>query len=203
MQETIKRYFPELSEKQVSQLIELEQLVKEWNAKINVISRKDIDNIFTHHILHSLAIAKVKRFTSNEKVLDVGTGGGFPGIPLAIMFPETHFTLADSIEKKISVVRGISESLRLSNVEPMRTRVEMLPANYDCIVSRAVTAFPDFVRMSETAINPKSAEKSIIYLKGGDFSDELKMMKNYQITQISEFFEDEFFETKKIIYLKL
>ena len=173
------------------------------NEKINVVSRKDTDNIFEHHILHSMAIAKVKQFKPNELVLDVGTGGGFPGIPLAIMFPETKFTLVDSIEKKIKVVKGISESLQLANVEAMKIRAELLPPKYDCIVSRAVTAFPDFVKMTRNVLNPKSTEHSIIYLKGGDFDDELKGMKNYSVTNISDFFAEEFFETKKIIYLNL
>lgn len=203
MQERIRKYFPELSDNQVSKLVELELLVREWNEKINVISRKDTNNIFVHHILHSMAIAKVKQFKPNELVLDVGTGGGFPGIPLAIMFPETKFTLVDSIEKKIKVVRGISESLGLANVEAMKIRAELLPPKYDCIVSRAVTAFPDFVKMTCNVLNPKSTEHSIIYLKGGDFDEELKGMKNYSVTNISDFFGEEFFETKKIIYLNL
>ena len=203
MQERIRKYFPELNDNQVSKLMELESLVREWNEKINVISRKDTDNIFVHHILHSMAIAKVKQFKPTELVLDVGTGGGFPGIPLAIMFPETKFTLVDSIEKKIKVVKGIVESLDLANVEAMKIRAELLPPKYDCIVSRAVTAFPDFVKMTRNVLNPRSTEHSIVYLKGGDFDDELKGMKNYSITNISDFFNEEFFETKKIIYINL
>jgi 16S rRNA (guanine527-N7)-methyltransferase len=203
MLEKIKKYFPQLTDSQVEKLQQLESLVREWNEKINVISRKDTDNIFVHHILHSMAIAKVKRFGSEELVLDVGTGGGFPGIPLAIMFPETKFTLVDSIEKKIKVVNGISESLGLANVEAMKIRAELLPPKYDCIVSRAVTAFPDFVKMTRNVLNPRSTEHSIIYLKGGNFDDELKGMKNYSISNISDFFDEDFFETKKIIYLNL
>lgn len=203
MQGKIRKYFPELADGQVEKIVGLESLVREWNEKINVISRKDTDNIFVHHILHSMAIAKVKQFKAGELVLDVGTGGGFPGIPLAIMFPETKFTLVDSIEKKIKVVKGISESLGLNNVEAMKIRAELLPPKYDCIVSRAVTAFPDFVKMTHNVLNPRSTERSIIYLKGGDFEDELKGMKNYSITNISNFFDEEFFETKKIIYLNL
>lgn len=203
MQGKIRKYFPELTDAQVGKIVELESLVREWNEKINVISRKDTDNIFVHHILHSMAIAKEKLFKVDELVLDVGTGGGFPGIPLAIMFPETKFTLVDSIEKKIKVVKGISESLGLNNVEAMKIRAELLPPKYDCIVSRAVTAFPDFVKMTRSVLNPRSTERSIIYLKGGDFEDELKGMKNYSITNISSFFDEEFFETKKIIYLNL
>ena len=203
MLEKIKEYFPELTDVQVDRLVELETLVREWNEKINVISRKDTDNIFVHHILHSMAIAKVKQFKPEELVLDVGTGGGFPGIPLAIMFPETKFTLVDSIEKKIKVVKGISESLGLANVEAMKIRAELLSPKYDCIVSRAVTAFPDFVKMTRNVLNLKSTEHSIIYLKGGDFDNELKGMKNYSVTNISDFFDEEFFETKKIIYLNL
>ncbi|MBR4584283.1 MAG: 16S rRNA (guanine(527)-N(7))-methyltransferase RsmG [Bacteroidales bacterium] len=203
MLEKIKEYFPELTDVQVDHLVELETLVREWNEKINVISRKDTDNIFVHHILHSMAIAKVKQFKPDELVLDVGTGGGFPGIPLAIMFPETKFTLVDSIEKKIKVVKGISESLGLANVEAMKIRAELLPPKYDCIVSRAVTAFPDFVKMTRNVLNSKSTEHSIIYLKGGDFDEELKGLKNYSVTNISDFFDEEFFETKKIIYLNL
>ena len=203
MLEKIKEYFPELTDVQVDHLVELETLVREWNEKINVISRKDTDNIFVHHILHSMAIAKVKQFKPDELVLDVGTGGGFPGIPLAIMFPETKFTLVDSIEKKIKVVKGISESLGLANVEAMKIRAELLSPKYDCIVSRAVTAFPDFVKMTRNVLNLKSTEHSIIYLKGGDFDEELKGMKNYSVTNISDFFDEEFFDTKKIIYLNL
>lgn len=203
MLEKIKEYFPELTDVQVDRLVELEMLVREWNEKINVISRKDTDNIFVHHILHSMAIAKVKQFKPEELVLDVGTGGGFPGIPLAIMFPETKFTLVDSIEKKIKVVKGISESLGLTNVEAMKIRAELLSPKYDCIVSRAVTAFPDFVKMTRNVLNLKSTEHSIIYLKGGDFDEELKGLKNYSVTNISDFFDEEFFETKKIIYLNL
>lgn len=203
MLEKIKEYFPSLSDVQAQKLTELEGLVREWNEKINVISRKDTDNIFVHHILHSMAIAKVKQFKAGELVLDVGTGGGFPGIPLAIMFPETKFTLVDSIEKKIKVVKGISESLGLTNVEAMKIRAELLPPKYDCIVSRAVTAFPDFVKMTRNVLNLRSTERSIIYLKGGDFDDELKGMKNYSVTNISDFFGEDFFETKKIIYLSL
>ena len=203
MQGKIRKYFPELTDAQIEKIVGLESLVREWNEKINVISRKDTDNIFVHHILHSMVIAKVKQFKAGELVLDVGTGGGFPGIPLAIMFPETKFTLVDSIEKKIKVVKGISESLGLNNVEAMKIRAELLPPKYDCIVSRAVTAFPDFVKMTRSVLNPRSTERSIIYLKGGDFEDELKGMKNYSITNISNFFDEEFFETKKIIYLNL
>ena len=203
MQGKIRKYFPELGDAQVEKIVKLESLVREWNEKINVISRKDTDNIFVHHILHSMAMAKVKQFKADELVLDVGTGGGFPGIPLAIMFPETKFTLVDSIEKKIKVVKGISESLGLNNVEAMKIRAELLPPKYDCIVSRAVTAFPDFVKMTRNVLNPRSTERSVIYLKGGDFEDELKGMKNYSITNISSFFDEEFFETKKIIYLNL
>ncbi len=203
MQGKIRKYFPELTDGQVEKIVGLESLVREWNEKINVVSRKDTDNIFVHHILHSMAIAKVKQFKADELVLDVGTGGGFPGIPLAIMFPKTKFTLVDSIEKKIKVVKEISESLGLNNVEAMKIRAELLLPKYDCIVSRAVTAFPDFVKMTRNVLNPRSAERSIIYLKGGDFEDELKGMKNYSITNISSFFDEEFFETKKIIYLNL
>ena len=203
MQGKIRKYFPGLTDGQVEKIVGLESLVREWNEKINVVSRKDTDNIFVHHILHSMAIAKVKQFKADELVLDVGTGGGFPGIPLAIMFPETKFTLVDSIEKKIKVVKGISECLGLNNVEAMKIRAELLPPKYDCIVSRAVTAFPDFVKMTRSVLNPRSTERSIIYLKGGDFEDELKGMKNYSITNISNFFDEEFFETKKIIYMNL
>ena len=201
MPETIEKYFPNLTSEQISKFQRLEQLVREWNDKINVISRKDTDNIYEHHILHSLAIAKVKQFKPSEKVLDVGTGGGFPGIPLAIMFPETKFTLIDSIEKKINVVKSMSEELKLSNVEAFKMRSELMPAKFDCIVSRAVTAFPDFIKMTKNALNPKSSEKSIIYLKGGDFDEELKNLKNYSLTNIHDFFQTDFFETKKIIYL--
>ena len=151
----IADYF-KLTERQAEQFAQLDALYRDWNSKINVISRKDIDNLYEHHVLHSLAIAKLLPFQPGTSILDVGTGGGFPGIPLAIMFPETKFTLVDSIEKKIKVVKGISESLELTNVEAMKIRAELLPPKYDCIVSRAVTAFPDFVKMTGNVLNPRS-----------------------------------------------
>jgi len=203
--EIIKKYFPEINQQKLDLFSELLPLYREWNSKINVISRKDMDNFYINHVLHSLAIAKVAQFTPGTKFLDVGTGGGFPGIPLAIMFPECQFCLLDSIEKKIKVVREVADNLQLKNVTPMHQRAEEINQKFDFIISRAVTALPSFVgwvgnKIIATQNNP--VPNGIIYLKGGDFSDELKQLKHqYTIYNISEFFEEEFFETKKIVHL--
>lgn len=203
----LDHYFPELTDGQKEKFDRLEALYREWNDKINVISRKDIDSLYIHHILHSLAIAKIITFRPGTTVMDVGTGGGFPGIPLAIMFPETHFYLVDSIGKKIKVVQEIASALRLENVKAEQIRVENTPGKYDFIVSRAVTAFPAFLSLVKNKINRASANdlpNGILYLKGGDFEEEIR---NYgskiKIYNIPDFFKEDFFETKRVIYMQM
>ena len=202
----VEKYFTGLSDKQVEQFRQLEGLYREWNEKINVISRKDIDALSVHHVLHSLAIAKVISFKGGTKVLDVGTGGGFPGIPLAIMFPEVDFFLVDSIGKKIKVVEGVAGALGLKNVTARQVRVETMKEKFDFIVSRAVTAFPAFVSLTRNRIRESSFNdlaNGSLYLKGGDFEEEIKDFRNrVSIYNIPDFFEEEFFETKKLIYMK-
>lgn len=202
----VEKYFTGLSDKQVEQFRQLEGLYREWNEKINVISRKDIDALSVHHVLHSLAIAKVISFKGGTKVLDVGTGGGFPGIPLAIMFPEVDFFLVDSIGKKIKVVEGVAGALGLKNVTARQVRVETMKEKFDFIVSRAVTAFPAFVSLTRNRIRESSFNdlaNGILYLKGGDFEEEIKDFRNrVSLYNIPDFFEEEFFETKKLIYMK-
>ena len=196
----VEKYFTGLSESQLKQFQQLEGLYREWNEKINVISRKDIDALNVHHVLHSLAIAKVISFKAGTKVLDVGTGGGFPGIPLAIMF------LVDSIGKKIKVVEGVAGALGLKNVIARQLRVETMKEKFDFIVSRAVTAFPAFVALTRKRIRENSfndLSNGILYLKGGDFEDEIRDFKDkISVYNIPDFFEEEFFETKKLIYMK-
>jgi len=204
--ELIKKYFLNLNEEQLSQFEALADLYKDWNKKINVVSRKDIDEIYLRHVLHSLAIAKFVEFKPESKVIDVGTGGGFPGIPLAILFPETKFTLVDSIGKKIKVVNEVKEGLDLKNVTSINDRVENVKGHYDFIISRAVAAMPTFVHWVKGKIAKKSQHKiknGIIYLKGGDLTEELKPYRNVQIKSITDYFEESFFETKKIVYLPL
>ena len=202
----VEKYFTGLSDKQVEQFRQLEGLYREWNEKINVISRKDIDALSVHHVLHSLAIAKVISFKGGTKVLDVGTGGGFPGIPLAIMFPEVDFFLVDSIGKKIKVVEGVAGALGLKNVTARQVRVETMKEKFDFIVSRAVTDFPAFVSLTRNRIRESSFNdlaNGILYLKGGAFEEEIKDFRNrVSIYNIPDFFEEEFFETKKLIYMK-
>jgi 16S rRNA (guanine527-N7)-methyltransferase len=201
------RYFPELTESQRNQFRKLYDLYKEWNEKINVISRKDIDNLYINHVLHSLAIAKVVTFNAGAKVLDVGTGGGFPGIPLAIYFPETQFHLVDSIGKKITVVQKVSESLGLKNVKVEQIRAEQLKEEYDFIISRAVTRLKEFYGWVRNKVKKKSGHSlynGILYLKGGDLEEELaELKKPHQIFELSHYFEEPFFETKKIVYVPL
>ena len=202
----VERYFTGLSETQIEQFRLLNGLYREWNEKINVISRKDIDELSVHHVLHSLAIAKVITFKAGTKVLDVGTGGGFPGIPLAIMFPEVDFFLVDSIGKKIKVVEGVAAALGLKNVTAKQLRVETMKEKFDFIVSRAVTAFPAFVALNRKRIREggfNDLPNGILYLKGGDFEEEVKNFKDkISIYNIPDFFEEEFFETKKLIFMK-
>ena len=200
----IHKYFPSLTPGQISQFSMLDTLYRDWNEKINLISRKDIDGLYEKHILHSLAIAKVLQFVPGTQVLDVGTGGGFPGIPLAILFPDTHFTLNDSIAKKIKVVNEISVSLGLKNVSTLNSRAEQGNEKYDFIVSRAVTSFPQFYTWVKGKIftkNKNALPNGILYLKGGELEEELMNFKNrVKVFDIKEFFEEEFFDTKKIIY---
>ena len=202
----ILKYFPNLTEIQIKQFNDLEQLYYDWNAKINVISRKDIEELYIRHILHSLAIAKVQPFEPGSYILDVGTGGGFPGIPLAILFPETRFYLIDVILKKINVVKAIIESLGLKNAKAEQLRAENVKGDYDFIVSRAVTNMPDFVSWVKDKIkktNKHELKNGILYLKGGDLTEELANLPRATEFLISNFFENEFFETKKVVHLPL
>ncbi len=195
MPEIIKKYFPNLTDIQLHQLEQLLPLYKEWNEKINVISRKDIDNFYVHHVLHSLSIATFFEFKKDETILDIGTGGGFPGIPLAIFFPETKFTLTDSIAKKITVVNAVKDALHLQNVTTKIARAESISEKFDYIVTRAVAPMNDLLFWSKN----KHAKK-IIALKGGDLTEELKpIKKNIRIIELKETFNEEFFETKKIV----
>ncbi len=202
----ILKYFPNLTEIQILQFEKLRPLYADWNSKINVISRKDIDSLYTRHVLHSLAIAKVISFTPGSSILDVGTGGGFPGIPLAILFPEADFHLIDVIGKKITVVKAVAEAIGLNNVVAEQKRAENVSRKYDFVVSRAVTNMPDFVSWVRGKISDKQRnayKNGILYLKGGDLSDELAAFPQAKIFEIKDFFDDEFFETKKVVYLKL
>ena len=204
--EFILKYFPELTEVQISQFQQLEALYHDWNSKINVISRKDIDQLYVKHVLHSLAIAKIQKFEPGSYVLDVGTGGGFPGIPLAILFPETRFYLIDVILKKINVVKAVAESLELKNVKAEQIRAENVKGDFDFIVSRAVTNMPDFVSWIKDKIKKQQKHElknGILYLKGGDLTEELASFPNAKEYNISDFFEDDFFETKKVVHLPL
>ncbi|KAF2082671.1 16S rRNA (guanine(527)-N(7))-methyltransferase RsmG [Flavobacterium sharifuzzamanii] len=202
----ILKYFPNLTDLQIEQFQKLDFLYHDWNEKINVISRKDIDSLYTKHILHSLGIAKVMKFEPGATVLDVGTGGGFPGIPLAILFPETRFYLIDVIAKKIKVVQGVVDALELKNVKAEQKRAELVKGDFDFIVSRAVTNMPDFVSWIKDKIKKQHKhilKNGILYLKGGDLTDELKDFPNATLYDLANIFEDEFFETKKVVHLPL
>tara|TARA_B110000967_G_scaffold209507_1_gene265987 strand:+ start:6369 stop:6995 length:627 start_codon:yes stop_codon:yes gene_type:complete len=202
--ELIHKYFANLSETQISQFTKLQELYQDWNLKINVVSRKDIDELYLRHVLHSLGIAKVVQFKPGTKVLDVGTGGGFPGIPLAILFPETKFHLVDSIGKKIKVVDEVVTGLGLENVKTTNGRVEELKGTYDFIVSRAVAHMETFVRWNKGKIAKKQnhlIKNGILYLKGGDLSEELKLYTSATIYDLPTYFEEDFFETKKVVHL--
>ncbi|MCZ8091794.1 MAG: 16S rRNA (guanine(527)-N(7))-methyltransferase RsmG [Flavobacterium sp.] len=205
MEEIIKQ-FPNVTDNQVQQFQKLDALYHDWNSKINVISRKDIDELYTKHVLHSLAIAKVQPFEPGTYILDVGTGGGFPGIPLAILFPETRFYLIDVIAKKIKVVQAVAEALELKNVKAEQLRAENVKGDFDFIVSRAVTNMPDFYSWVKDKIkkqNKHELKNGILYLKGGDLTEELASFPKATEYNISNFFSDEFFETKKVVHLPL
>jgi 16S rRNA (guanine527-N7)-methyltransferase len=203
----IQKYFPKLTSEQIDYFTQIEPLYAEWNAQINVISRKDFSEFYERHVLHSLAIAKFIRFNPGTKILDVGTGGGFPGIPLAIFFPEVQFHLVDSIGKKIKVVKEVAGSLGLKNVTAEQIRAEQLNEKYDFVVSRAVTRLPEFVQWVRKNIAKKQINaipNGIIYLKGGDIKDEIKPFKrNIFVQDLSDYFGEEFFETKKVVHLAL
>ena len=202
----ILAYFSSLDERQIDQFERLGPLYAEWNQNINVISRRDIDSLYLKHVLHSLGIAKVQPFLDGSRVLDIGTGGGFPGIPLAILHPETEFVLVDSIGKKIKVVQAVSESIGLKNVKAVHGRGEKQKGEFDFIVSRAVTRMSEFVKWTRNKISPVNRhqlQNGILYLKGGDLREELAPFKNAQIYNLSDYFEEEFFETKKVVHLPL
>ncbi|MFD2825439.1 16S rRNA (guanine(527)-N(7))-methyltransferase RsmG [Leeuwenhoekiella polynyae] len=204
--ELIKHYFSDLDDNQLLQFEKLNELYQDWNLKINVVSRKDIDEIYLRHVLHSLGIAKVQAFKSGASILDVGTGGGFPGIPLAILFPETQFHLVDSIGKKIKVVEEVSEGLGLKNVKVTNDRVENINGQYDFIVSRAVAQMETFVRWVKGKIAKKSEHElknGILYLKGGDLTEELALYTSSKIYNLKDYFDEEFYETKKVVHLPL
>ena len=203
----IKKYFPDLTAGQQQQIDALGPLYAEWNEKINVISRKDIENLYVNHVLHSLGIAKVMLFQPGADVLDVGTGGGFPGIPLAILFPETNFHLVDSIGKKITVVKEIAGAIGLSNIKAEQIRAEQLKGKYDFIVSRAVTQMKEFYGWVQHKVKKQSVhtlDNGILYLKGGDLDEEMNALKKpYSVYDLTEYFSEEFFQTKKIVYMPL
>ncbi|MDT0554067.1 16S rRNA (guanine(527)-N(7))-methyltransferase RsmG [Urechidicola vernalis] len=199
-------YFPNLTRVQKIQFEQLEALYKEWNAQINVVSRKDIDELYRRHVLHSLGIAKVQEFKPGSSVLDIGTGGGFPGIPLAILFPETQFHLVDSIGKKIKVVNGVAESLGLKNVKGSHMRAEKVKGEFDFIVSRAVTRMDDFYKWTKGKIKKKSEhdlKNGILYLKGGDLTVELQNFPKATLYDLPNYFEEPFFETKKVVHIPI
>ena len=204
--EKILKYFPDLTPEQVRQFQALEALYVDWNSKINVISRKDIDELYTRHVLHSLGIAKIMEFKPGAKVMDVGTGGGFPGIPLAILFPEVEFYLIDVIAKKIKVVQGVADGLGLKNVKAEQMRANKVKEQFDFIVSRAVTNMPDFVKWVRKRIkknNVHELRNGILYLKGGDLTAELAVFQAVKQFDLNTIFEESFFDTKKVVYLPI
>ncbi|MGD0341765.1 MAG: 16S rRNA (guanine(527)-N(7))-methyltransferase RsmG [Bacteroidales bacterium] len=205
MEDVIHKYFPALSALQVDMFSKLKPVYEKWNSMINVISRKDMDNFTIHHVLHSLAVAKVISFVPGTRILDIGTGGGFPGVPLAILFPESEFFLLDSTGKKIKVVKEVVRELDLVNVVPLRRRAEEENGKYDFVISRAVTQFQQFVNLSKKNISEtrkNSLANGILYLKGGTLDEEIKpFLGRVRVWEIKEFFGEPFFETKKIVYL--
>lgn len=206
MMTLLKKYFPDLTETQIEQFEQLKGLYQDWNLKINVVSRKDIDELYLRHVLHSLGIAKIQKFLPGSKILDVGTGGGFPGIPLAILFPETQFHLVDSIGKKIKVVEEVVAGLGLTNVKTTNARVEAVNDQYDFVVSRAVAQMETFVRWVKNSVLKKSnheLKNGILYLKGGDLSLELENFPKAKIYPLQDYFKEPFFETKTVVHLPI
>jgi len=202
----LQKYFPDLSEKQLHQFTILQELYQDWNLKINVVSRKDIDELYLRHVLHSLGIAKLQSFRPGANILDIGTGGGFPGIPLAILFPEVKFHLVDSIGKKIKVVEEVALGLELENVKITNDRAENIDGQYDFIVSRAVAQMDTFVRWVKDRVAKKSKHElknGILYLKGGDLSEELAAFPKATVYQLQDYFSEDFFETKSVVHLPL
>lgn len=203
----ILKYFPNITDRQKEQFAALYDLYVDWNSKINVISRKDIENLYTHHVLHSLAIAKLIQFTDGTKILDVGTGGGFPGVPLAILFPRCNFLLVDSIGKKVRVATEVSDAVGLKNIDFRHCRVEDVKEKFDFVVSRAVMPLPDLVKISRKNVSAEQQNalpNGIICLKGGNLEGEMKPFKKLAETDdLSMFFEEEFFKTKKIVYVMI
>lgn len=203
----IQKYFPALTPKQVDQFSKLGESYRDWNSKINVVSRKDIDGLYLHHILHSLGIAKVMPFADGSQVLDIGTGGGFPGVPLAILFPNVQFTLVDSIGKKITVVKAVAEELGLTNVHAMHARAEQIRGPFDFVVSRAVTRLATFIpytynKFSQKQLNP--FPNGILYLKGGDLKEELKEVRqDKEVIMLDKYFDEDFFMTKAVVYIRM
>jgi 16S rRNA (guanine527-N7)-methyltransferase len=201
----LERYFPEMTQQQRERFAALQELYGEWNAKINVVSRKDVENLYERHVLHSLGIAKVIGFVAGTRVIDVGTGGGFPGIPLAILFPDSQFHLIDSIGKKIKVVEGVAEALGLKNVSAQQIRAEELKRRCDFVVSRAVTRLQEFYQHTRHLIEPggqNALRNGILYLKGGDLEEELAEFKRLAtVFSLSDHFQEEFFATKKVVYV--
>lgn len=202
--EIITKYFPKLSEEQIRQFQELDAVYHDWNAKINVISRKDIDNLYEHHVLHSLGIAEIISFKPGTKIMDLGTGGGFPGIPLAIMFPEVQFLLVDSVRKKLTVCEEVIKAIGLKNVQTRWCRAEEVKEKFDFVISRAVMPLIDLVKLVKKNISPKQQNglpNGLICLKGGELEHEVLPVKNSSVvTPLSEYFEEEFFETKRVVY---
>ena len=204
--ELILKYFPDLTKQQIEQFEKLETLYQDWNLKINVVSRKDIDELYLRHVLHALGIAKVMRFKPGSSIMDVGTGGGFPGIPLAILHPKCQFHLVDSIAKKIKVVDEVVAGAGLTNVKTSHSRVEDINETYDFIVSRAVAAMPTFVRWVKGKIKRSQnheLKNGILYLKGGDLSEELASYSNATIYHLKSYYDEDFFDTKKVVHLPL
>ncbi len=204
--ELILKYFPNLTEDQINKFKLLETLYQDWNLKINVVSRKDIDELYLRHVLHSLGIAKVMQFKNGSKIMDVGTGGGFPGVPLAILYPECSFHLVDSIAKKLKVVNEVVDGLGLTNVKTTHTRVEEIDDTYDFIVSRAVAAMPTFVHWIKGKVAKEQKhdfKNGILYLKGGDLTEELKDYRTATIYNLTDYYTEDFFETKKVVHLPI
>lgn len=203
--ELVLKYFPEADAEQLDKFRKLDSLYQEWNNRINVISRKDMENFYEHHVLHSLGIAKIMHFLPGATVMDVGTGGGFPGIPLAILFPDTHFLLVDSIGKKIKVVDEVAKAIGLQNVKTRHCRAEEVTLKFDFVVSRAVTALPEFMKWVSGNIKKESRHElcnGILYLKGGDLEAELAPLnREYKVFSLSNYYEEPFFETKKVVHV--